>query len=50
MVVGGVISLIFGVVLVFLPGTSLPTLMWVIGIYSIALGGAFIAYSCRLKA
>lgn len=49
MVASGVISVIFGVVLVFLPGTSLLTLVWVIGVYAVALGIAFIAYSYRLR-
>ena len=49
MVVSGVITVIFGVVLVFLPGTTLLTLVWVIGIYAIAIGLTFIAYSYRLR-
>ena len=49
MVVSGVITVIFGVVLVFLPGTTLLALVWVIGIYAIAIGLAFIAYSYRLR-
>ena len=49
MVVSGVITVIFGVVLAFLPGTTLLALVWVIGIYAIAIGLAFIAYSYRLR-
>jgi uncharacterized membrane protein HdeD (DUF308 family) len=49
MVISGVFSVLFGVVLVFLPGTGLAALVWVIGIYAIALGIAFIAYSYRLR-
>jgi uncharacterized membrane protein HdeD (DUF308 family) len=44
-----VITVIFGVVLAFLPGTTLLALVWVIGIYAIAIGLAFIAYSYRLR-
>ena len=48
-VASGVITVIFGVVLIFLPGAGLLALVWVIGIYAIALGIAFIAYSYRLR-
>jgi hypothetical protein len=44
-----VVSVLFGVVLVFLPGAHLLALVWVIGIYVVALGIAFIAYSYRLR-
>jgi uncharacterized membrane protein HdeD (DUF308 family) len=50
MVISGVISVLFGVVLVFLYGTGLLALVWVIGIYAIALKIAFIAYGYRLLA
>lgn len=45
MVASGLISVIFGVVLVFLPGTGLLALVWVIGVYAIAIGTAFIVYA-----
>jgi uncharacterized membrane protein HdeD (DUF308 family) len=48
-VISGVTSVLFGVVLTFLPGAGLSGLVWVIGIYAIALGLAFIAYSYRLR-
>ena len=50
LVVASGITVIFGVVLIFLPGAGLLALVWVIGIYAIALGIAFIAYSYRLRA
>jgi uncharacterized membrane protein HdeD (DUF308 family) len=49
MVASGVLSVIFSVILAFLPGAGLLALVWVIGIYAIATGIAFIAYSYRLR-
>lgn len=49
MMASGVISVIFGVVLVFLPGAGPLALVWVVGIYAIAVGAAFITYSYRLR-
>ena len=49
MVISGVISVLFGVVLVFLTGAGISALVWVIGIYALALGLGFIAYSYRLR-
>jgi uncharacterized membrane protein HdeD (DUF308 family) len=49
MVASGLITVLFGVVLIFLPGAGLLALVWLIGIYALALGAAFIAYSFRLR-
>lgn len=49
MVASGVITVVFGVVLVFLPGASLLALVWVIGIYAIAVGIAFIVFGFRTR-
>ena len=38
----------FGIVLAVLPGAGLLALVWLVGIYAIAVGLAFIAYSYRL--
>jgi uncharacterized membrane protein HdeD (DUF308 family) len=48
-VASGVITVVFGVVLVFLPGASLLALVWVMGIYAIAVGIAFIALGFRTR-
>jgi uncharacterized membrane protein HdeD (DUF308 family) len=48
-VISSVISVLLGVVLMFLPGAGLSALVWIIRIYAIALGLAFIAYSYRLR-
>lgn len=48
-VASGVLSVIFGIVLAILPGTGLLALVWAVGIYAIATGVAFIAYSYRLR-
>jgi uncharacterized membrane protein HdeD (DUF308 family) len=39
---GGVLSVLFGVVLGFLPGAGLVTLVWLVGIYALILGVALI--------
>ncbi len=49
MVASGVLSVIFGVVLAILPGAGLLAFVWVIGIYAIAVGIAFIAYAYRFR-
>ncbi len=43
------ISVVFGVVLVALADTSLLALVWVVGIYAIAVRIAFVFYSYRLR-
>jgi uncharacterized membrane protein HdeD (DUF308 family) len=50
MVASGVLSVIFfGIILAFLPGAGVLAPVWVMGIYAIATGIAFIAYSYRLQ-
>ena len=39
---GGALSVLFGVILGFLPGAGLVTLVWLVGIYALILGGALI--------
>ncbi len=40
---GGALSVLFGVVLGFLPGAGLLTLVWLVGIYALILGVALVA-------
>ena len=40
--VGGALSVLFGVILGFLPGAGLVTLVWLVGIYALILGVALI--------
>jgi uncharacterized membrane protein HdeD (DUF308 family) len=46
---GGVLSVLFGVVLAVLPGVGLLSLVWLIGIYAIVFGVALIALGFRVR-
>jgi uncharacterized membrane protein HdeD (DUF308 family) len=48
-VVGGVVLIVFGVVLLASPGAGALLLLWVIGVSTLALGAAFIAWALRLR-
>jgi uncharacterized membrane protein HdeD (DUF308 family) len=50
MVLAGIASVIFGVLLVARPGFGVFTLLWIIGIYSIAFGIMLLMLSVELKA
>ena len=40
---GGALSVLFGVILGFVPGAGLVTLVWLVGIYALILGAALVA-------
>ena len=42
MILGGLLSVLFGVILGFLPGVGLLTLVWLVGIYALILGVALV--------
>jgi uncharacterized membrane protein HdeD (DUF308 family) len=46
---GGVLSVIFGIILAVLPGVGLLSLVWLIGIYAILFGIALIALAFRVR-
>lgn len=46
---GGVLSVLFGVVLAVLPGVGLLSLVWLIGIYALVFGVALIALGFRVR-
>jgi uncharacterized membrane protein HdeD (DUF308 family) len=48
MALGGVISIVFGVLLVVSPGSGLVSLVWLAGIWAIASGASSLALSIRL--
>ncbi|WP_326636154.1 HdeD family acid-resistance protein [Nonomuraea fuscirosea] len=48
-IVGGVLSVIFGVLLLIWPGAGLLGLAWLIGVFAILYGIAMIALSLRVK-
>jgi uncharacterized membrane protein HdeD (DUF308 family) len=42
MILGGVLSMVFGVILGAMPGAGLVTLVWLVGIYALILGVALV--------
>ncbi|WP_323005755.1 HdeD family acid-resistance protein [Pseudorhodobacter sp.] len=49
LIVGGMVSILFGVLLSALPQVGLVTLAWVIGIFAMAVGTLFLALALRLR-
>jgi len=49
LILGGVVSVLFGVGMMLAPGAGALAVVWVIGIYSVVLGVTFIALAFRLK-
>jgi uncharacterized membrane protein HdeD (DUF308 family) len=49
LILGGLLSVVFGIVLLVRPGTGALALIWVIGAYAIAFGVIYIALAFKLK-
>jgi len=49
LILGGVISVLFGVGMMLAPGAGALALVWVIGTYAVILGVVFVALALRLK-
>jgi uncharacterized membrane protein HdeD (DUF308 family) len=49
LILSGVLSVIFGLVMLFMPGAGALALVWVIGAYSIIFGALLIGFALRLK-
>jgi uncharacterized membrane protein HdeD (DUF308 family) len=49
MILGGALSVLFGVLLAVLPGVGLLSLTWLIGIYALIFGVAFIVLGFRIR-
>ena len=49
LIISGVLSIIFGVILFVQPGSGALALIWVIGIYAILAGGSLIGLAYRLR-
>jgi uncharacterized membrane protein HdeD (DUF308 family) len=49
LILGGVVSVLFGVGVMMAPGAGALALLWVIGIYAVFMGVMFIALAFRLK-
>ncbi|HYM52677.1 MAG TPA: HdeD family acid-resistance protein [Candidatus Dormibacteraeota bacterium] len=47
--VAGVVSVIFGLVLVINPGAGLLSVLWLVGIFAIAIGATFFLVGLRLR-
>jgi uncharacterized membrane protein HdeD (DUF308 family) len=50
LIIGGILSILFGALLVWLPVVGVLTLLYLIGFYAIFFGAAMIVFSFRLKA
>lgn len=48
-IVGGALSIVFGVLLLSAPGPGLLTIAWLVGIYALAIGIALIVLAVRLR-
>ena len=48
MIAGGVLSILFGTLLVASPGTGLVSLVWLVGVYAIMFGGSNLGVAHRL--
>jgi uncharacterized membrane protein HdeD (DUF308 family) len=49
MALSGILSVILGIVLLFLPGTALLAYAWLIGLFALALGVMLIVYAFRVR-
>jgi uncharacterized membrane protein HdeD (DUF308 family) len=45
----GILSVIFGIILAVLPGVGLLSLVWLLGLYALAVGGALIVLALRVR-
>ena len=49
LILGGIISVIFGIIVLIAPGAGALALVWWIAIYSIVFGVMFVAFALRLR-
>lgn len=49
LILSGALSVLFGLVMLFMPGAGALALIWVIGAYAIIFGALLVAFSFRLK-
>jgi uncharacterized membrane protein HdeD (DUF308 family) len=49
LILGGIISVLFGIGVMLAPGAGAVALIWVIGAYAIVIGVLFVALALRLK-
>jgi uncharacterized membrane protein HdeD (DUF308 family) len=48
MIAGGLLSIVFGTLLIVFPGTGLVSLVWLVGMYAIMFGSSSLAMAYRL--
>jgi uncharacterized membrane protein HdeD (DUF308 family) len=46
---GGIVSVLFGIVLLAWPGAGLITLLWLVGIFALVFGVIFVVWAFRLR-
>lgn len=49
MILGGALSVVFGVLLAALPGVGILSLLWLIGAYAVAFGVVLLVLAFRLR-
>ena len=49
MLAAGIVSVLFGIVLLVSPGAALITLLWLVGIYAIIFGVIIVVWAVRLR-
>jgi uncharacterized membrane protein HdeD (DUF308 family) len=46
---GGIVSVLFGIVLLAWPGAGLITLLWLVGVFALVFGVIFVVWALRLR-
>lgn len=49
LILSGIISVLFGLAILIMPGAGALALIWIIGAYSIVFGGLLVGFALRLK-
>ena len=49
MLAAGIMSVLFGIVLLVPPGAGLITLLWLVGVYAIVFGVIIVVWAVRLR-
>jgi uncharacterized membrane protein HdeD (DUF308 family) len=49
MLAAGIVSVLFGIVLVVWPGAGLLTLLWLVGVYAVVFGVIIVVWALRLR-
>jgi uncharacterized membrane protein HdeD (DUF308 family) len=49
MLAAGIVSVLFGIVLLVSPGAALITLLWLVGVYAIVFGVIIVVWAVRLR-